>query len=296
MLHVLGLILKIIGILILIILGLILLLIGVILFVPISYEVKGEFPEDKGEMKVSANVHWLFRLLRVKVMFYHKELDGHIRIAWKKISLKDDKTPKKEKKKKSDKKKKKSEKKEEKTVEKTVEKQVESVENKPIEEKTISTEESSDSKAEKVSIKKKIGALLEKIKCTFRNICDKIKEVKAKKDKLQDFINDPILKSSVLRVKKEIHWIVRFLKPKKIRASLRFGFEDPSTTGLTLAALSMIYPFTGDDMEIVPDFEHAVLNGNIYVKGRLYLFYLVVFAVKLILDKNVRALIKKLKK
>lgn len=298
MLHILGFILKVLGILILTILGILLLVIGVILFVPISYEVSGEFPDDKSEMKISANVHWLFRLLRVKILFYKKELDGNIRIAWKKIPLKNEETSKKETKKKSKKKKTK------KSVEQVADTKEEPKETlkeevkEETEEESIEVETSQmeveDEPSTKKNEKKKTESLIQKIKCTFNNICDKMKEVKAKKDKLQDFLKDPVLKSSLQRLKKELHWIVRFLRPKKIKAHLRFGFEDPSTTGLTLAGLSMIYPFTGDDMQIVPDFENKVLNGNIYIKGRLYLFYIAAFALALVVDKNVRVLVKKI--
>lgn len=297
MLHVLGFILKVLGILVLTILGILLLVIGVILFVPISYEVRGEFPDDKSEMKISANVHWLFRLLRVKILFYKKELDGNIRIAWKKIPLKNDETSKKEAKKKS--KKKKTDKivkqvaeiKEE-PKEAFKEAVKEEVQKKPAEVET-SQMEVKDEPSTKKEKKKKTESMIQKIKCTFNNICGKIKEVKVKKDKLQDFLKDPVLKASIQRLKKELHWIIRFLRPKKIKAHLRFGFEDPSTTGLTLAGLSMIYPFAGDDMQIIPDFENQVLNGNIYIKGRLYLLYIAAFALALIVDKNVRVLFKK---
>ena len=71
--------------------------------------------------------------------------------------------------------------------------------------------------------------------------------------------------------------------------NLHFGFEDPYRTGQCLAVLSMLYPFVGEYMNIQPEFEKQVLEGEAYVKGTVRAVYLVIFAGKMLLDKHVRA-------
>lgn len=80
-----------------------------------------------------------------------------------------------------------------------------------------------------------------------------------------------------------------FLKPKKLRVKLHFGFEDPYHTGQVLALCGMFYAFIGENMDLEPDFEKRVLEGSVYVKGRLRTVHMAVFAAKMLLDKNIRS-------
>ncbi len=88
---------------------------------------------------------------------------------------------------------------------------------------------------------------------------------------------------------KELVWVKRFLKPKKLRVKLHFGFEDPYHTGQVLALCGMFYAFIGENMDLEPDFEKRVLEGSVYVKGRLRTVHMAVFAAKMLLDKNIRS-------
>lgn len=134
----------------------------------------------------------------------------------------------------------------------------------------------------------KIKKFFAKIKYTFGKICDKLKIVSKKKEQLIAFLEDETHKKAFARVKKELVWLKRFLKPKKCRADLCFGFEDPYHTGQALAVLGMIYPLTGNYMNISPDFERRVLEGEIYLRGTLRAFHLAMLALKVISDGNVR--------
>ena len=82
------------------------------------------------------------------------------------------------------------------------------------------------------------------------------------------------------------------MKPKKLKANVEFGFEDPYKTGSILAYLSMLYPFYGDNINIVPDFTEQVLKGDIFIKGYIRISYMVSMGIRLILDRNIRFTIK----
>ena len=45
----------------------------------------------------------------------------------------------------------------------------------------------------------------------------------------------------------------------------------------------------GENMDLEPDFEKRVLEGSVYVKGRLRTVHMAVFAAKMLLDKNIRS-------
>lgn len=138
-------------------------------------------------------------------------------------------------------------------------------------------------------ISQKLRNFLKKIKCTWKNLCDKIKNIAEKKDKILEFLEQENHKAAFEHGKKELVWVKRFLKPKKLRIKLHFGFEDPYHTGQVLAFCGMLYAFIGENIDLEPDFEKRILEGSVYVKGRLRAVHMAVFAAKMLLDKNIRS-------
>lgn len=134
----------------------------------------------------------------------------------------------------------------------------------------------------------KIKGIYNKIKCTIQGICDKIKELSEKKDKVLGFIEDETHVGAFLKLKKEVFKLLRKLKPKKLQIQAVFGFDDPANTGYTLAFLSILYPSFGDHIAIRPDFEKRVLDGSLYVKGHIRLCHFIVLAWNLLWCKNIR--------
>lgn len=344
-LHVIGLILKIIGILLLVILGLVLLLIGIFLFVPLRYELQAEFPGKMEDITGRLKISWFFHLIAGRMEYKNGDISWNGRLAWKKIGdTGEEKKTRREPEKRSEvQKEKKTEIKrleqkehpEPKVTEQDVKKEpvakpMESVAKKEqttkviepvtkkesvetISERTFPQKETSrqsdetepESKEPKRrrkrkkpvkafgklirKISSKITAIIKKIKYTFKKLCGKIKNIAAKKEKIMEFLGQANHKAAWERGKKELVWIRRFLKPKKLRVKMEYGFEDPYHTGQMLAALSVLYAFTGEYMEIEPNFERRMLKGDLYVKGKLRVFHILMFGLKMILDKNVRS-------
>ena len=83
--------------------------------------------------------------------------------------------------------------------------------------------------------------------------------------------------------------------PRADRLYLHFGFEDPATTGQVLGGLSILYPICGEKMELCPEFNEEVLEGEVKFHGCIRLVTLVVFAVKSFLNKQFFAIVKQFK-
>lgn len=276
MLHILFLILKIIGIILLLILGITLTIIAVILFVPIRYRAKVETADGVKDLRVEAKVTWLLHLISARVVYKSGELDWKARIFWKKMQENIDRPEKKGHEKTTAY--------EETNMENAVDSQeIESekeVHEKPESEPSVKTEKPQlEEKKEKAS-KQKVS-WFQKIKCTIIKIYDKIKKIK------EYITNDTNLKA-ILRIKNELIYFLKKIKPKKIKGFIRFGMEDPYNTGRVLAVLSVLYPFYGEHFEIYPEFDKEIIEGNIYLKGRIRLIYLIIAACKICLDRNVK--------
>ena len=87
--------------------------------------------------------------------------------------------------------------------------------------------------------------------------------------------------------------LFRHVRPRKIKGKLQFGFSDPYRTGQVLTAVSPFYGLYAKELELIPDFEHEVLKGEISVKGRIRMGVVLWTGIRLFLNKNFRRLLKR---
>ena len=87
--------------------------------------------------------------------------------------------------------------------------------------------------------------------------------------------------------------LFRHVRPKKIKGKLQFGFSDPYRTGQVLTAVSPFYGLYAKELELIPDFEHEVLKGEISVKGRIRMGVVLWTGIRLFLNKNFRRLLRR---
>ena len=138
-----------------------------------------------------------------------------------------------------------------------------------------------------------------KIKCTILKFCDKIKHtvghaeeklesLSEKKDKIIKELEDPVHQKAFSKAKKETGKLLKRWKPKVIKGTVRFGFEDPCHTGQALAAFSIIYPFIGEFLSIEPNFERRILKGDVKVCGGFRMVPLVCFLWNLVWCREIR--------
>lgn len=66
---------------------------------------------------------------------------------------------------------------------------------------------------------------------------------------------------------------IRHFLPKKFSGDVAFGFDDPSMTGQTLAAVSVFMPLFNDRLSVEPDFTEARFEAALTVSGRIYAFH-----------------------
>ncbi len=88
-----------------------------------------------------------------------------------------------------------------------------------------------------------------------------------------------ILKDNMLHL-----W--RKLKPKVLRGNIIFGSGDPCTTGQILGAAAVFYAFYGKGIQIIPDFEEARLEGNLFIRGRISLITIIIILLRIFFCKE----------
>lgn len=84
---------------------------------------------------------------------------------------------------------------------------------------------------------------------------------------------------------------LRHVLPRRINVRAAVGTGDPASTGQLLAVQGILYPWLGDKVQIVPDFEEKRFEGEFHLKGQLRAGVVGFYVLRLMLDKNVRRLI-----
>ena len=314
MLHVILQILSVIGIILLCILGLLLLLILLVLFVPIRYRIKGE--KNAEVTRAEAKATYLLHLVSVKFT-YEKEMQLIARIFGIKVF---DLAKKKVAEAEQDAKivleadaRKESGGKQEETVQKSetvqenepVQKTETVPETEPVQDTKIIQEDEAasiteDDQKQKQNlfskIKAKILAIIEKIKYTITSIYDKIKNIAETISYYKEILDKKENRAMYKRVWERVLKILKCIRPRKLKADLLVGTGSPDTTGYVCAVYGMLTPVLGEHVNFVADFEEKVFEGQVFAKGRITIFTLLVQGLKILFDKQIRIFINQLKR
>lgn len=159
-------------------------------------------------------------------------------------------------------------------------------------------ENSSESTAEGIfdRLIQLITSKIYKIKYTIGKICDRIKNISEQQDYYRELLLHEETKllfgHSVLR----FHRIFKGIRPRRVSASITFGTGSPDTTGYALGIYSMLYPVLGQNINITPDFDKAVLEGKFMAAGHIMSAVLFYHGLRLLLDKRLRLFLRKMKR
>ena len=140
------------------------------------------------------------------------------------------------------------------------------------------------------SMMRKIG---EKFSLKLQRLQKKIQKVLDQWNWWKSFLGNAKVKAAISCVKKELWKTIKHIFPKKLKGKITFGCEDPSVTGTVLAVLGMTMPLHKNCVEVTPLFDGTnMFQGTISFKGRIYAAVLLLEALKVIVNKNVRYTIK----
>ena len=70
------------------------------------------------------------------------------------------------------------------------------------------------------------------------------------------------------------------------------GLDDPAATAKILSYYGILYPFVGNHVNIVPDFDGKRLEGSVLVKGKIKMFTFLKAAIRIYFNKDIKRLIK----
>ena len=305
MLHILLLLLKIIGFLLLAVV--ILLLIGVltVLLVPVRYRGDGVM---EGSTQARITVTWLFHALKAELCF-DKDLRVKVRALWFVIMdeiLWPDTEPEEEplKEEYEPEPLPAREKQEPEPVPEREEQEPEPFpageEPEPEPEPVVLHGMDLSGEEPKKGILEKITSWIRKLfwslKSFFLNIEENLDSAGKKYRKFERILSDEKNQKTFRLVMKQIKVLIRHILPVRLDGWVRFGFDDPYHTGQVLTLISPFYAIYGNHIKIEPVFDEKTIAGELHLKGRIRAGRVLWCGARVLMDKNFRKLLRKLRR
>ena len=300
-------VLKIIGIILLIIIGVVIFILGIVLFTPIRYHFAGEY---KQKFLADAQVKWWPILLKAdvsvkdnKIQYIVKLFGGVVmtntdaKLSWigRRFFAQEQNDEQKCEE-------------DDAFVSNDVEENGKTPEyfgetgNVTVLEKTDASEEQQQGaqvhhqevkKKRRISITERIRTKIAGVRKRLKKLIEQLKKINHKKESLQKVFQSKrfeVAKRDALQYIKELFSIV---KPKRLEGYIHFGLDNPADTGQLLGVLAFGLSVYGDFLQIQPDFEKACLDGELKGCGTIRLFAVVKLILKVIFNKNLIKVIKK---
>ncbi len=109
----------------------------------------------------------------------------------------------------------------------------------------------------------------------------------------RDEDNRELVKHAFVRLGK----IIKSIRPRYMRAKAVAGLGEPDLTGYAYGIYWAVNPFLGKkcQVDITPDFEQRILEGEVFLKGHVTLAVLLYHVCKVLLDRRLRQLLDRLK-
>ncbi|MFT4105906.1 MAG: DUF2953 domain-containing protein [Lacrimispora sp.] len=312
MVHIILLILKILGLLLLVVLGLILSLLLLVLLVPVRYRAEGSYDEKvKGKVRVTWLLHLIsvtlsyeedfimtvrlfgFRILKPKKMDHELREAGEIMVQAMEVKPKEAVDDIKEEIQKKPEKKSRIKDFEEDIQSGTQSRKEDSAWSGSQSFKEQESPESDGKTPWFLKLKEKIRKQLLKLKFFFHRICDTLKAVKDKKEKLQAWVSDKENQKTVKLLLRQLKKLLRHILPRRGKGNVTFGFDDPYVTGQVLTYASVVYPFCYKHLNLYPVFDRVVLKADGNFRGRIRIGTILAIAGRMLLHKNFRVQLKK---
>ena len=119
-----------------------------------------------------------------------------------------------------------------------------------------------------------------------------IREGKEKAEYYLSLWNASETQITLQRAKKKMGKMIKSMMPRKWELTGHVGCEDPAFTGCVMGVLGSLYPFTGNKVRMVPEFDQKIIILEGYIRGHICLGKILYQLVSFILNKHCMKVIK----
>lgn len=272
-------ILKIIGIVLVVLLCILLVLILLVLFYPLKYRIFGTEVYDKeNKSDIHIRLSWIFHLIGVNVDI-DPELTAGLRILFVKKNLM-----------------------------KASDTSNDRSDNIAVAEKSVSEDEytnAANTHSDNIETENNSSDNNDSFDSndTSEEESDTEREIKKEKikrltAKIKKILKDDSCKEALNKIKTELINLLKAIMPYKLYLKAEFSAGSPDKTGMVLGILAMFPIGYKNKWKIRPDFEREeiYIDSEFDIKGHIFLYKILVIAIRVLVDKNCRKLYNEIRK
>ena len=148
------------------------------------------------------------------------------------------------------------------------------------------------------SSEKKKKSFFQKVKSfpeTIRGIRDKIMDIRNNISEYKKLLEHPNTKLLWQKGKPALLRILYAVCPTRCEGRVLYGTGSPDTTGYLYGVYGLLSPKLGEHFCVEPDFQQAILEGEIRIRGRVFLITLLINGLAILCRKELRILIRQMK-
>ena len=302
-------ILKIIGIVLVVLLCILLVLILLVLFYPVKYRILGTEVYDKeNKSDIHIRLSWIFHLIGVNVDI-DPELTAGLRILFvKKNLMKDSDTSNDRSDNNDDGGSCDSDSIEEENIKNISETGIKNTDNIVVAEKSVSENEytnAANAYSNNIETENNSSDNNDSFDSndTSEEESDTEREIKKEKikrltGKIKKILKDDSCKAALNKIKTELINLLKAIMPYKLYLKAEFSAGSPDKTGMVLGILAMFPIGYRNKWKIRPDFEREeiYIDSEFDIKGHIFLYKILVIAIRVLVDKNCRKLYNEIRK
>ena len=132
----------------------------------------------------------------------------------------------------------------------------------------------------------------EKLNEAYNTVVNIVKDIDYYINALKDERNKKVISLCLSQASS----IINNIKPKIFNVNLTIGIDEPYTMGQILSIYGILFPIIHDKITINPVYDKEVIEGDLYIKGRISVFVLIRAAIKIYFNRDYKRMIKIFKK
>ncbi len=125
----------------------------------------------------------------------------------------------------------------------------------------------------------------------IKDIAARIKHIYELVQKVKYILGAPVTKRALAKLGHFIAGFFKHIRPRKIKGYLKFGTDDPATTAQVYGISANVAAMIDKRFMIIPYMYGKCFDINILIKGRLFIGYVLISALRVVLNKDVRRVI-----
>lgn len=127
----------------------------------------------------------------------------------------------------------------------------------------------------------------------WREFVRTVRKLNHKKEALLTLYHSKRFEQVKLDLKQYMGTVIQIIKPDHLEGYIRFGLDNPANTGYIFGIAAMFIPLYQGFLTVEPDFTQQIHKGFLRGNGKIRLNSVVKLAIKVILNKNLIKVTKK---